>query len=367
MIDYNKIKKPVLLLNEDICRQNIRRMAAKARDSGVIFRPHFKTHQSLTISEWFREEDIRSITVSSVTMANHFAANGWNDITIAFPLNIRELDDVQKLSEKVRLNLLLTSHDQVELLIRRVKLESGIFIKINTGYNRSGIEWDDKSEVMRIADHMIRSQHIRLKGLLTHSGHTYKASSVDQIIDIYNDTLNKISSFRSYLSSADIIFSTGDTPSCSLVNNFRGFDEIRPGNFVFYDLTQVKLGSCRNDQLAVTLACPVVQKSLKRNEIIIYGGGVHLSKESLCLPDGRVVYGEAVILDDEGWHFPLERSYVSSLTQEHGIISASDELMGSSETGRLIGIIPVHSSMTADLMSQYFTFDNKIISDFSPK
>ena len=367
MIDYDKIKKPALLINEYICRQIIRKMAAKAKASGVIFRPHFKPHQSVTVSRWFREENVSSITVSSVTMAKHFANNGWNDITIAFPVNIRELGEVRKLSQKARINLLVSSYEQAQILFKKVKFDSTIFIKIDTGYKRSGIEWNEKAEVMRIADELMKSRYIRFMELLPHSGHTYKASSSDEIIDIYDDTLNKISSFRSLFSSTGISLSMGDTPSCSLVYNFKGYDEIRPGNFVFYDLTQTQPGSCKPDQIAVALACPVVQKSQRRKEIIIYGGDVHFSKESLSLPDGRTVYGEAVILDHNGWFFPAERNFVKSLSQEHGIISASDELMNKTEIGGLLGIIPVHSCLTADLMRQYHAFDNRIIKDFSPK
>ena len=47
-------------------------MARKAKDNGLIFRPHFKTHQSIEIGEWFRESGVNKITVSSLTMANYF-------------------------------------------------------------------------------------------------------------------------------------------------------------------------------------------------------------------------------------------------------------------------------------------------------
>src|SRR5512140_22273 len=97
-MEISGIKKPELLLDESKCRRNIRTMADKARSSKVIFRPHFKTHQSLEIGNWFREEGVNSITVSSVTMANHFARAGWKDITIAFPVNLREEKEIEKLS-----------------------------------------------------------------------------------------------------------------------------------------------------------------------------------------------------------------------------------------------------------------------------
>jgi len=36
-------------------------------------------------------------------------------------------------------------------------------------------------------------------------------------------------------------------------------DEIRPGNFVFYDLMQYRIGSCSVGQIAVAMACLSLQ------------------------------------------------------------------------------------------------------------
>src|SRR6476620_10300974 len=89
-----QITRPTLLLDEARCRRNIERMASKARRSNVRFRPHFKTHQSAQIGEWFREAGVNAITVSSVKMAEYFASHGWDDITIAFPANWREIEAI---------------------------------------------------------------------------------------------------------------------------------------------------------------------------------------------------------------------------------------------------------------------------------
>jgi D-serine deaminase-like pyridoxal phosphate-dependent protein len=365
-MNFNKIKKPAILLDEAKCRRNIRVMADKARSSGVVFRPHFKTHQTTEIGRWFREEGVKQITVSSVTMAKHFAGDGWDDITIAFPLNLREADDAEKLTESINLNILISDIQQATQLRNRTNFHAGYFIKIDTGNNRSGVEWDDQKQIMRILDEMNFNHSLRFMGFLTHSGHTYKSKSVNNIIDIHNDTLTKLSSLKS-LSAEIKVLSTGDTPSCSIIDNFKGFDEIRPGNFVFYDLTQFLLGSCNFDQIAITVACPVVEKNIKRNEIIIYGGGVHLSKECVGTVEGQIVFGKAVLLQENGWVHLSENDYVRSVSQEHGIISASDELFNRLSIGDLVGIIPVHSCMTADLLRKYQTFDDKILSGFSPK
>jgi D-serine deaminase-like pyridoxal phosphate-dependent protein len=365
-MDLNKIIKPALILDENKCRINIARIAEKARASGVLFRPHFKTHQSEYIGRLFREEGINQITVSSVTMAQYFASAGWKDITIAFPLNIREISDAENLSAALDLNILISSFQQAQEISRCSKLNAGCFIKIDTGNKRCGFEWNDKDQIMRTIDKMRKNRSLRFKGFLTHSGHTYKAANGDQIIDIYNDTLVKMSHVRKYSADKSIL-STGDTPSCSLVDDLSGFDEVRPGNFVFYDLMQYFLGSCKFDEIAVAVACPVVEKNFRRKEIVIYGGGVHLSKDCVKEPSGQSVYGLAVLLNEAGWTPFPSNNYVRSISQEHGIVSSTDELLNSIKIGDLIGIIPVHSCMTADLLRQYHTTEGNLITDFSPK
>ena len=66
----------------------------------------------------------------------------------------------------------------------------------------------------------------------------------------------------------------GDTPAATLCTNFNGVDEIRPGNFVFYDLMQHSLGVCAIEDIAVKMVCPVIAKHVSRNEIVIFGGAV---------------------------------------------------------------------------------------------
>ena len=100
-----KITEPTLILDKKRCLANIEKMANKAKRNNINFRPHFKTHQSAEIGSWFRNFDVTSITVSSVRMAKYFAANGWNDITIAFPVNILEIGQINELALKISLNI----------------------------------------------------------------------------------------------------------------------------------------------------------------------------------------------------------------------------------------------------------------------
>ena len=111
-----EITKPTLLLDKDIALRNIENMVRKANDLNLKFRPHFKTHQSAEIGEWFRAAGVNCITVSSLTMANYFADAGWNDITIAFSVNIPEIPEINELAGRINLNVLIENKEGLEAL-----------------------------------------------------------------------------------------------------------------------------------------------------------------------------------------------------------------------------------------------------------
>lgn len=357
------ISTPTLLLNTKQCRQNIKSMVNKAQNANILLRPHFKTHQSRKIGEWFRDEGIHSITVSSVKMAQYFAQDGWKNISIAFPVNLLEANEINELAAKINLNILIAGTQIVPLLDDKISNELGAWIKIDTGYGRSGIISENTKEIDRVLGEIRKSNHLRFEGLLSHTGNTYHASSTQEIINLFSEAKRKLSDLKeNYIKYfPHIKISLGDTPSASLVNDFSGIDEIRPGNFVFYDLMQYKLGSCSLNEIAVALACPVVAIYPDRKQMIIYGGAVHLSKEYLIDKNGERNFGQLLVFTDNRW-YPLEGdNKLVSVSQEHGIIQIEKKYMKNFKIGDLVGIIPVHSCLTANLMKFYLSLDGEII------
>jgi D-serine deaminase-like pyridoxal phosphate-dependent protein len=359
-----KIVRPTLLLDEEKCKKNIQRMAEKARKNNLIFRPHFKTHQSSLIGEWFREKGLTRITVSSVAMAEYFARAGWKDILIAFPVNVLEIDQINTLAQNINLSLLIESEETSHFLKNNLTSKVSVSLKIDTGYHRTGIAWDNTVEIKALVELIRGSSNLNFTGFVAHSGHTYRACSSGEIVQIYNDSLKKLSHLKEEFSKGEIIpiISTGDTPSCSIVEDFKGIDEIRPGNFAFYDVMQYRLGVCDLNDIAVVLACPVVAKHLQRNEVIIYGGAIHLSKESIIDSNGICLFGLVVKLSEYGWTEPLPGTYVKALSQEHGIIHTTHEILSKIHVGDIVGILPVHSCLTAHQMRTYLTTEGRQIS-----
>lgn len=368
---YKEIVRPTMLLDERRVRANIAHMAQKARANGVRFRPHFKTHRSAQIGEWFRSEGVTAITVSSVDMAAYFADYGWQDITIAFPVNVREIDKINRLAASTRLNLLIESTQTAQILEERLAHPVSVWIEVDAGSGRSGVLWNAGGELHELASLLANSRLMTLHGLLTHAGNTYTARSRETVAAIHHETVTRLQRLRNWLIEHGFLgleLSIGDTPACSMLDDWGDVDEARPGNFVFYDLTQIEIGSCTAQEVGFIVACPVVAVHAERRQIVLYGGAVHLSKEMLLRTDGSPSYGSVIELYDsnldDGWGEPLAGVWLRSLSQEHGVIQATAEgwaSLAGVQVGDLVGVLPVHSCLTADLLQEYLTLDGQRI------
>ena len=354
-----KITTPTLLVDRNKCLANIRRMSDKARSANVRLRPHCKTHACLEIARWMREEGgVQSITVSSLSMAEYFSSE-WDDITVAFPVNILEVDKINQISSKIRhLNILVENCEAITYLEEHLENPVGAWVKIDCGYGRTGIPATDVSRIGTVLEQLKTSRCMRFQGFLTHAGHTYGCSEKEQVLAIHRDTKRLLLALKERYTPMypELQLSVGDTPSCSILDasEFRDFDEMRPGNFVFYDIEQACIGSCREEDIAVAVACPIVAKHPQRSEIILYGGGVHFSKDRVSGQPEGTIYGRVVASGSSPgsleWGDIVAGMYLKGVSQEHGKVVVPSAVWDNYQVGDLVFVLPVHSCMTADVL-----------------
>lgn len=365
---FDNILQPTLLLDSHRCKANIRKISEKAISQKFELRPHFKTHQSHKIGSWFRDEGITKITVSSVGMASFFAMNDWNDITIAFPVNIRQIEAINELTETVKLGLLVEDPDTVDFLGKHLNGEVDIWIKIDVGTHRTGIAPEDIPVIDHILDRLQEYSRLKFKGFLGHAGHSYQSHTVQEVHRIHENSLTAMIRLKKKYSTSfpSLQTSLGDTPGISMLDNMGDVDELRPGNFVFYDLQQVEIGSCSSDEVAVAMACPVVAVHPERNQWIIYGGGIHFAKDFLTFKDGKKCFGKFVKQEYQSWstHDIDANPFIISLSQEHGVVQCNDDTFHLCKPGDLSLWLPVHSCMTADAMGSYLSTEGTKIDHY---
>src|SRR5204862_6046706 len=109
---FAHLTTPAFLVDRTIVEQNCTRMRRKARQSGVAFRPHAKTHKTAEIARMQHGGAIGPITVSTLAEAEFFADAGFRDISYAVPIAPEKLPRAAALARRIeRLNILIDSFD----------------------------------------------------------------------------------------------------------------------------------------------------------------------------------------------------------------------------------------------------------------
>jgi D-serine deaminase-like pyridoxal phosphate-dependent protein len=350
---------PALLLDKEKCLRNMEKMAAKASANQLTLRPHCKTHQSAEIANWLQDFGVKAITVSSLRMARYFAEAGWKDILVAFPFHPGEMEELIGLSGKCRLSILVDSPAALPFL-HHIPHQVDFYVDIDTGYGRTGVRTENPELIEQIIVKAGSISHLEFRGFYCHAGHSYKANSRKESDHIHLKAISDLGKLKIQFGQYAPLLLYGDTPNCSMQKDFGEIDEITPGNFVFYDLMQVALGACSMEEIAVAMECPVAGRYPAGDRIVIHGGAVHFSKESL-LQDGIPAYGRLVQQREERWTKGKYKQYLSSLSQEHGVLEQCGDLAKTINIGENLLFLPVHSCLTANLMREYRTLEGKVI------
>jgi D-serine deaminase-like pyridoxal phosphate-dependent protein len=360
ILTSSELTTPAFLVDRAVVEKNCDAMREKARRSGVGLRPHVKTHKTLEIARMQVGAASGPITVSTLAEADFFAALGFTDITYAVPISPDKLPRAAVLAGKIqRLNLLLDSFAALAAFeeFHRVHGHAfDVFLKVDCGYHRAGV--DPKApESLRLAIALAESKALRFRGLLTHAGHSYHTSSADEIRKIAYEETATLTRFRNAVSKqvkAEMVRSVGSTPTTSVMTELPDADEIRPGNYVFYDAFQAAIGACQLSQCAMSVLTTVIGSYPESSHLLIDAGALALSKDRGA--DHLDPFpGFGTVCDLELRPLPLK---LTVLSQEHGRIEGIPETIARLGLGTRLRIIPNHSCLTAAMYDSYHVLEN---------
>jgi D-serine deaminase-like pyridoxal phosphate-dependent protein len=323
----------------------------RARALGVQLRPHAKTHKCLEIARLQMDENRPCLTVSTLAEARYFMDGGIRDLCLAVPLAPCHIDGALDLARESESFSVLVDHEAtVRQLIARAAARSqriSTWLKIDCGYHRAGVD-PLGDQLIPLAQTLSQSPWTDFKGLLAHGGHAYEARSSTEILPYAIEERDQVLSCADRLRECGIevpLLSVGSTPTLKGVDHLRGIDELRPGNYIFFDRSQVAIGACRSEDIAVSVLTTVIGHYPQRNCAIVDAGALALSKDA---GDGCDDFGEICDLDGQ----PLKGLHLYRLSQEHGKITSEPGASLPPIHSRL-RIRPNHSCLTAALFSEY--------------
>ncbi|MFN2510237.1 MAG: alanine racemase [Pyrinomonadaceae bacterium] len=354
-MDLETIATPALLLDVERVRRNADRIGNRVRDLGARLRPHVKTHKSIEVARIQTEGHSGAITVSTLAEARAFAAGGFQDITYAVPIEPGKFKTAVALARSCGRLGLITDDPQIPALLnetaRNENVSIDLFLKIDCGYHRCGVEPDSKA-AREIPARISDSSNLRFAGILTHAGHSYHYRSRDERLTIARHERDVMTQLAAELRDSGIevpTVSIGSTPTITLVDHLEGIDEARPGNYIFFDAFQASIGSCTLDDCALTVLAAVVHRDLNRNKIVVDAGAIALSKDRGAIEfDSACGYGR--VLDLEGRDLDL---CIGSLSQEHGEIMGRTGEISGLRVGSRVRVLANHSCLSAAQHSHY--------------
>jgi D-serine deaminase-like pyridoxal phosphate-dependent protein len=230
--------------------------------------------------------------------------------------------------------------------MQRARRRLDVLVKVDVGFHRCGID-PDQPTALEFIETVARMPGLRLRGLLSHAGHGYHAASQDELCAVARREAEILTSLadRARRSAIEIEeLSVGATPTFRFSVQQRGLTELRPGNYVYFDRTQVALGAASLADCALTVLATVVSKPAA-DRIILDCGSKTLTNDQARGITKAAGFG-AVLTDDGGAED--ERLTIERLSEEHATV----RVHGATplEPGDRVRVVPNHSCVVSNLV-----------------
>jgi len=365
----DQLPTPCLIIDQARLEANLSAMQAGA--TGVRLRPHTKTHKMIALARRQEEMGAQGITVAKASEAAVFVEAGFRDVRIAYTVVGRQkLDQLVQLARQSRVSFCADTAEGARAASERLAAQGvtlDLLLEIDAGYGRCGIPWDSP-DLIGLAQAIAALPGLNLRGILTHEGNAY-TPGLDNIRRVMEETRDRMLTVAHKLHKAGLCtpdafeISIGSTPSAHVFENrtAHGFriTEVRPGNYVFHDMTQVAIGVCGLQQCALTVLTTVTSKhrtGAGTEKFFLDAGRKVLTGD---LAPGRPGYG--CLLYNARARVGHPHARVTNLSEEHGW----GQVRGGTTfaVGDRVQVVPNHACVVINTQNEAFVVDNDRIAD----
>jgi D-serine deaminase-like pyridoxal phosphate-dependent protein len=352
----NDLATPQVIVDRGRLLDNIDRVQQIADSAHVALRPHAKTHKSPVIARWQIERGAAGICCAKLGEAEVFADAGIGNIRLPYPINPANGARVLALMDRAAISIIvdhLTVARAWSEAMRRARRALDVLVKVDVGFHRCGIDPD--ADPVDFIQRVASMPGLRVRGLLSHAGHSYRAVSATELAAIARQESEILRHLRARAAAAGVALdelSVGATPTLRFSAAEDGLTELRPGNYVYFDRTQVALGSATLADCALTVLATIVSKPAA-DRLILDCGSKTLSSDLAPASPG---YG--AVLTHDGWGVD-EALTIERLSEEHATVRVRGET--ALQPGDRVRVLPNHSCVVSNLVDEIRLVEGELV------
>jgi D-serine deaminase-like pyridoxal phosphate-dependent protein len=363
-VQLTDLPTPFLVVDHARLRSNIASMQALAESAHVQLRPHTKTHKSVAIARWQLEAGAAGICCAKLGEAEVFADAGITDIRLPYPVNPANAERVRALLKRgVKLSIIVDDPDVARgwsSAMTAAGLTLDVLVKVDVGFHRCGVDPDSPRALSTIKE-VSTLTGLELRGLLSHAGQAYNAGSIQELGDVAAKEIVILRALASAAQAAGIEIaevSVGSTPTARFITMQNGATEMRPGNYVFFDRTQVGLRATSLDSCALSIVSTVVSRPAPAR-VVFDAGSKTLTSDGVRgfgSPTGHGAVFPSLDASQPDGTIAIER-----LSEEHSVarVQATCNL----KPGDRVRIVPNHACTVTNLANELVLADGMTVMD----
>jgi D-serine deaminase-like pyridoxal phosphate-dependent protein len=217
----------------------------------------------------------------------------------------------------------------------------GVLVEANVGQNRCGLE--PGPALVALAREVERLPGVDLAGVQFYAGHIWLTRPDGPAL--FAESNKKVQQIREDFHREGIeikILSGGSTPLIFHSHEMEGMNEIRPGTYIFNDLSEVAAGAATLDDCTVTIMATVMSAP-RRGHALIDGGSKTFTSDGIPWSDDKT-FGRVT-------EAPSARLY--GLNEEHGYLDVS-KAERELKVGDRVRVIPNHVCVTVNMQEKIY-------------
>jgi D-serine deaminase-like pyridoxal phosphate-dependent protein len=363
VVRLEDLPTPQVLIDHAKAHANIARVQALATGAGVRLRPHAKTHKSPIVARWQLERGAVGVCCAKVGEAEVFVDAGFTDVRLPYPVNPSNASRLLALMDRATISIIVDHLDVARgwsAAMQRSGRTLDVLIKVDVGFHRCGI--DPAGDALGFVQTIASLPGLRLRGLLSHAGHGYHASSEDELSAIAHDEAEILTGLRDRAAKSGVQIdeiSVGATPTLRYSAQQPGLTELRPGNYVYFDRTQVALGAATLADCALTVLATVV--SAPAADRIILDCGSKTLTNDLARGIAKAA-GFGAVLRADG--IADDTLNIERLSEEHATVRVTGGPR--LKPGDRVRVVPNHSCVVSNLVDVVRLIEGDQIVDTIP-